>query len=86
MTTPLLRVRIAQKIVEALDVCSFELVDPDGGALPSFNAGSHINVHLDSGLVRPYSLCNDPAETHRYVIGVLRDARSRGGLGGNARA
>jgi vanillate O-demethylase ferredoxin subunit len=24
-------------------------------------------------------LCNDPAETHRYLLGVLRDASSRGG-------
>ena len=47
--------------------------------LPAFSAGSHIDVHLPNGLTRQYSLCNDPSEGHRYLIGVLRDAASRGG-------
>ena len=72
-------VRIARKTVEAHDVCSFELVDADGGALPPFSAGSHIDVHVGNGLVRQYSLCNDPRETQRYLIAVLRDPNSRGG-------
>jgi vanillate O-demethylase ferredoxin subunit len=54
-------VRIARKTREARDVCSFELVAVDGGALPPFTAGAHIDVHLDSGLVRQYSLCNHRA-------------------------
>ena len=74
-----LSVRIARKAVEALDICSFELVDVDGAALPGFSAGSHIDVHLGDGLTRQYSLCNVPSETHRYVIAVLRDPASRGG-------
>lgn len=72
-------VRIAHKTIEAQDICSFELVAADGGALPAFTAGAHIDVHLAGGLVRPYSLCNDPRETHRYLIAVLRDPASRGG-------
>ncbi|WP_186830708.1 ferredoxin reductase, partial [Mitsuaria sp. TWR114] len=51
----------------------------DGGALPAFTAGAHVDVHLPGGLVRQYSLSNDPAETHRYVLGVLLEATSRGG-------
>src|SRR5439155_9757593 len=50
-----------------------------GRPLPPFSAGSHIDVHLPNGLIRQYSLCNDPRESHRYLIGVLRDASSRGG-------
>ncbi|WP_295956407.1 PDR/VanB family oxidoreductase [Rhodoferax sp.] len=73
------RVRVARKTTEALDICSFELVAMDGAPLPAFTAGSHIDVHLPGGLTRPYSLCNDPTETHRYRIGVLRDPASRGG-------
>lgn len=72
-------VRVARKTVEALDICTFELVAPDGGVLPPFAAGAHIDVEVKPGLVRQYSLCNDPAESHRYLIGVLRDQASRGG-------
>ncbi|MDB5937667.1 MAG: ferredoxin, partial [Polaromonas sp.] len=72
-------VRVARKQQEALDICSFELVAEDGAPLPAFSAGSHVDVHLPGGLTRPYSLCNPPGESHRYLIGVLRDPSSRGG-------
>jgi len=75
----LLSVRVARKSIEAEDICSLELVSADGAPLPAFAAGSHIDVQLPGGPTRQYSLCNDPAETHRYLIAVLRDARSRGG-------
>src|SRR5262249_4807967 len=32
-----------------------------------------------NGLTRSFSLLNDPIETHRYLIAVLREADSRGG-------
>ncbi len=72
-------VRVARKADEALDIRTFELVDVAGAALPAFSAGSHVDVHLPNGLTRQYSLCNDPTETHRYLLGVLRDPASRGG-------
>jgi vanillate O-demethylase ferredoxin subunit len=75
----LLPVRVASRRTEAQDICSLELVPVDGTALPAFTAGAHVDVHLPGGLVRQYSLCNRPGETHRYQIGVLRDAASRGG-------
>jgi len=74
-----LSVRVARKATEALDICTFELVDVNGGSLPAFAAGSHVDVQLPGGITRQYSLCNDPKETHRYLIGVLRDPASRGG-------
>ena len=77
--TSSLRVRVARKAQEAADICSLELTSVDGAALPPFSAGSHVDVHLPGGVVRQYSLCNDPAETHRYLIAVLRDPASRGG-------
>lgn len=79
MTTPTLKVRVATKRTEATDICTFELVEAGGGALPPFSAGAHIDVHVPGGLTRQYSLCNDPGESHRYLIGVLRDPASRGG-------
>jgi vanillate O-demethylase ferredoxin subunit len=74
-----LSVRVARIRSEAQDIRSFELVSNDGSTLPSFSAGSHVDVLLPGGLTRQYSLCNDPTESHRYLIGVLRDANSRGG-------
>jgi vanillate monooxygenase ferredoxin subunit len=67
---------------EALDVRSFELVAADGGALLPFRPGSHIDVEVAPGLVRQYSLCNDPRESDRYVIAVKREPASRGGSSG----
>lgn len=78
-TAPTLQVRVARKAAEAQDIVTLELVAADGAALPAFSAGSHIDVQLPNGFTRQYSLCNDPEETHRYQIGVLRDAASRGG-------
>ncbi|WP_322040158.1 PDR/VanB family oxidoreductase [Burkholderia diffusa] len=79
MNTVTRPMRIGTKVMETRDICSFELVAVDGGELPPFSAGAHIDVHLPVGLVRQYSLCNHPDETHRYQIAVLRNADSRGG-------
>ncbi|MCX7176799.1 MAG: PepSY domain-containing protein [Proteobacteria bacterium] len=74
-----LALNLVKRTVEAEDICSFEFADPQGKMLPPFSAGSHIDVTIGDGMVRQYSLCNDPQDTHRYVIGVLRHADSRGG-------
>jgi vanillate O-demethylase ferredoxin subunit len=65
--------------LEAEGVVSYELTAQDGGPLPPFTAGAHIDLHLPGKLVRSYSLANDPAERDRYVIAVDRAAESRGG-------
>lgn len=75
----LLAVRVARKTIEADGIAGFELVATDGSALPAFEAGAHLDVHLPGGLVRQYSLSNPPGETHRYAIGVLREQAGRGG-------
>lgn len=64
---------------EGKGINSYELVDPQGEALPPFTAGAHIDIHLKGGTVRQYSLSNSPSERHRYVIAVLRDEAGRGG-------
>lgn len=75
----MLSVKVMRKRLEVQDIVSLELGRADGGALPAFSAGAHIDVHLKPGLIRQYSLCNHPEEGHRYQIGVLRDPVSRGG-------
>jgi vanillate O-demethylase ferredoxin subunit len=77
----ILNVRVSAKTVEAQDICSFELVEAQGHGLPGFSAGSHVDVQVPGGIARQYSLCNDPSESHRYLIAVLRDANTRGGSG-----
>lgn len=57
----------------------FTLVDPDQWELPPFKPGAHIDLHLPNGLVRTYSLCNEPADNRRYVIAVKRETDGRGG-------
>ena len=71
--------RLRRRRSEALDVESFELIDPAGRPLPPFEAGSHLLVECTRGIVRSYSLCNSPTERHRYQIAVLREPASRGG-------
>jgi vanillate O-demethylase ferredoxin subunit len=60
-------------------VVELELEREDGGDLPAFAAGAHIDVHVAEGLVRQYSLCQSPAERRVYRIAVQREPQSRGG-------
>jgi ferredoxin-NADP reductase len=57
----------------------FSLVDPDRWELPPFRPGAHIDLHLSVGMVRTYSLCNDPADNRRYLVAVKRERAGRGG-------
>jgi ferredoxin-NADP reductase len=55
------------------------LADEDGWELPPFRAGAHIDLHLAKGLVRTYSLCNEPSDRGRYVIAAKLEPEGRGG-------
>lgn len=79
MTENRMKLRVSAVRDEAQDIKSFEFVAPDGGALPAFTAGAHLDVLLPSGLVRQYSLANAPGEAHRYLVAVLRETDGRGG-------
>jgi ferredoxin-NADP reductase len=71
-----LRVRSITYLAEAIN--GYEFVDPRGRDLPRFTAGAHVDLRFGD-FVRPYSLCNDPAERRRYCVAVLREDASRGG-------
>lgn len=79
MNNELIDVVIASRIDQGAGIAVMELVTANGGALPSFTAGAHIDVHVGSEMIRQYSLCNDPANSELYRIGVLNDPNSRGG-------
>jgi hypothetical protein len=60
-------------------VVALDLVDPQGGDLPAWEPGAHIDLLLADGLVRQYSLCGDPRDPKTWRVGVLLDPQSRGG-------
>jgi len=73
---------VAARISAADGVVSLTLRRPDGGALPSWTPGAHIDVFLgdgDRGLIRQYSLCGRPADRDYWQIAVLREPQGRGG-------
>lgn len=63
----------------ASDVRAYTLRREDGGALPGWQPGAHLDVEIEPGVVRQYSLCGDPAERHSYRIAVKREVLGRGG-------
>ena len=72
-----LRVTRNDKIADGIHLLEFR--DPGGNQLPQFTGGAHIAVRAPNGLLRKYSLCNDPAERDRYQIAVKREVTGRGG-------
>src|SRR6218665_2598115 len=70
--------RIARSADVAKGARSFAVVPAGGAPLPPFTPGSHVRVQTPSGALRKYSLCNDAAERHRYVIAVKRQPAGQG--------
>jgi len=73
----LLRIARTESIAEGIQF--FELHHPDGIDLPEFTPGAHVSVRVPSGLIRKYSLCNDPDERDRYCIAVKRETHEGSG-------
>lgn len=70
---------VAQKRTMATDVVELTLRAPDGGELPEWHPGAHIDLVISDDLVRQYSLCGDPEDRSCYRVAVLREPASRGG-------
>jgi len=73
----ILKINEIRALAEGIN--AYELVDLNGLILPEFLPGSHIDLYLDNGLIRQYSLCGDPSDRFRYTVGVLREQAGRGG-------
>jgi ferredoxin-NADP reductase len=70
---------VVEKVERVADaVVALTLVDPDGGSLPPWTPGAHVDLQLGD-LVRQYSLCGDPGDSRSYTVAVLREPESRGG-------
>jgi ferredoxin-NADP reductase len=72
-------VLVQRRHAAAEGVVALDLVDPQGGDLPAWEPGAHIDLLLTEGLVRQYSLCGDPRDPKVWRVGVLLDPQSRGG-------
>lgn len=75
---PLQDVRIAALADEGHGQRALRL-EPLHGALPAFEAGAHLDVHLPGGLVRQYSIASAPHQRDHYLLCVRLAADSRGG-------
>ena len=74
-----LKLRIARKWREAEGVEAIELEAPHGEDLPEWSPGAHIDLFVQDGSARQYSLCGDPANRKVWRIAILREEDGRGG-------
>lgn len=74
-----MRMIVGERREVADGVVSLTLARADGGPLPAWSPGAHVELALDNGLTRPYSLCSDPRDPRTWRIGVRRAPESRGG-------
>lgn len=79
MTDNGLDLRVRQLTYESDGVLSVRLVGVNGGALPAWEPGAHIDLRLRDGLVRQYSLCGPIGDRSQYEVAVLREPAGRGG-------
>jgi ferredoxin-NADP reductase len=74
-----LDVVVADRLVAADGVVALTLRLPDGGELPEWTPGAHVDLVLSDDLTRQYSLCGDPAERSAWQVAVLQEPDGRGG-------
>jgi ferredoxin-NADP reductase len=74
-----MQLRVVRVSLETPDILVVDLADRDGGDLPAWGPGAHIDLVLPSGKVRQYSLCGDPADLTHYRVAVLHEKAGRGG-------
>jgi ferredoxin-NADP reductase len=78
-TAALIDVRVTDIETVARDTNVYTFRRPDGGRLPPYKPGAHIDLDLPNGLIRQFSLLNPVANPDSYVVAIKLDAASRGG-------
>ncbi|WP_083649963.1 PDR/VanB family oxidoreductase [Amycolatopsis sp. CB00013] len=76
---PSLPVIVTHRRRVAEDTVELTLASVGAHRLPPWTPGAHVDLIMPSGLIRQYSLCGDPADTHEYRLAVLREDSGRGG-------
>ena len=77
-TDLMVEVVAVEEVAKNIKTFVFKPVKPET-ALPEFTAGSHINVFLPSGRIRPYSLVNPSFEKNKYQVAVKLESSGKGG-------
>lgn len=72
-------VTVTEIVDETDTIKTLRLVRADGGTLPGYPAGAHVDVTGPTGITRPYSLCGPLDDPDAYTITVKREEDSRGG-------
>ncbi len=75
----MLEVQVIAKKLRSRNVVSVDLAAINDAELPAFEAGAHIDLHLQNGLVRQYSLFHSPKQGDQYRIAIQLAEPSRGG-------
>ena len=78
--TELYDVIVKNRQIQGENVVVLELESARKGiCLPCVEAGAHVDLHLPNGLIRQYSLCQNPQQEGIFRLGILNDPDSRGG-------
>lgn len=77
--SPVIQVEITKVDVTGEGVTKYEFTPVDGGELPAWTAGAHLDIVVAPEFLRQYSMSGNPADRSKYQIAVLREDEGRGG-------
>ena len=77
--SPVIQVRITKAEKMATGITKYEFQSVDGGALPPWQAGAHLDIVVAPEFLRQYSMSGNPGDRNTYQIGVLMEDAGRGG-------
>ena len=77
--SPVIQVEITKAEVSAEGVAIYEFKPVEGGDLPAWHAGAHLDIVVAPEFLRQYSMSGDPSDRSKYQIAVLREDDGRGG-------
>ncbi|MEM9580680.1 MAG: PDR/VanB family oxidoreductase, partial [Pseudomonadota bacterium] len=77
--SPVIQVKVSRAAQSADGVMVYDFTPVDGGDLPQWQAGAHLDIVVAPEYLRQYSMYGDPADRSRYQIAVLREDAGRGG-------
>ncbi|MFZ1989401.1 MAG: PDR/VanB family oxidoreductase [Alphaproteobacteria bacterium] len=74
-----MKLRLASITYAAEGTNTYEFRSLDGAELLAYEPGAHIGLHLPNGIAREYSLTRPYQAGEGYLVGIKRDAASKGG-------